>query len=277
MRAGHSYSRSRSAASLGCFLAPLLLLSPGTTTADQTGNSGILTLSFDDAYRSQYLNALPVMQKYGLVGTLYISTGNVGGTTEDPRWESMSWAEIGKWREAGWEIGAHTHRHQSLVSLTDVELQAELGYAAALIYKNTGVYPVSFASPFGEYDEQMLEFVQHLYDNHASAHWNQPGKAVGFNSLSDLDPYRIGRLIIVRDTSSKEACEAIERASNEKLWLVLGFHGILPEPRLGVDGTYDLSVPNLERIAKCAAEAEERGILRVETVRDALALLGAGY
>jgi hypothetical protein len=55
-------------------------------------------ITFDDGYRDVYQNALPVMQRYGYVGTLYIIVDQIGVggylNTTDPH----SSGRVGAWQ-----------------------------------------------------------------------------------------------------------------------------------------------------------------------------------
>jgi peptidoglycan/xylan/chitin deacetylase (PgdA/CDA1 family)/CelD/BcsL family acetyltransferase involved in cellulose biosynthesis len=60
--------------SLGRLIEHLESGAPGT----------LLAITFDDGYRDNYENAFPILQRYGLVATIFLSTGSLD--TGDPLW-----------------------------------------------------------------------------------------------------------------------------------------------------------------------------------------------
>lgn len=80
--------------------------------------SKYVVFTFDDGRADQYSNAVKIMKKYGLVGTIYITTGFVDGTLEKDRPLFLSSGGLAMTRQAitdclkcGIEIGSHSDRH----------------------------------------------------------------------------------------------------------------------------------------------------------------------
>jgi hypothetical protein len=80
-------------------------------------------LTFDDAYRSVFTNAFPVLRARGLPATLFVPTDFPGTTSRFPHdadcpilpfCDVMSWEEVAILREHGWTIGGHTASHARL-------------------------------------------------------------------------------------------------------------------------------------------------------------------
>ncbi len=229
---------------------------------------GKLTVTLDDTYANQDDNGFPIFQKYGIRGTLFAVAEFVEGASDKEETEEpyhMTWEQVRKWHNAGWEIGAHSLTHpEDLTALSEEQLQVELGYSAALLAHNIGEYPVSFASPYGKYDERVLGFIETLYDYHF-------GGGGGLVKLPLVDPYEITRLEVLRDTSPKEVCAAMQKAGKEKLLLVLVFHQIVKKPLEGEDGLYQLSVTNLDEMMQCAGALAAAYELDIVTAKEALA------
>lgn len=110
-----------------------------------------ISLTFDDARLSQADRGIPLLNKYGVKGTFYISPGNM-------------MQRIDEWKkavEAGHEIGNHSLYHpcsgnfdwsrsKALEDYTLEKMRAELDSADSFIKRNLGINAVSFAYPCGQ-------------------------------------------------------------------------------------------------------------------------------
>src|SRR5262249_46825099 len=96
-----------------------------------------IVVSFDDGYRSQYTNALPVLRSHRWPGVLNLE---VADTTKSwgarPR---MVRAMI----RAGWEVDAHTLTHPDLTTLDAAELHRQVAGSRVSIRRTYHV-PVDF-------------------------------------------------------------------------------------------------------------------------------------
>lgn len=81
-----------------------------------------IVLTFDDGRKDQYLNAVNIMRKYNLTGTIYITTGFVDGTIDKKNLfpssggEAMSVTDIRDSIKLGFEIGIHSDKHTNEVN-----------------------------------------------------------------------------------------------------------------------------------------------------------------
>ena len=79
-----------------------------------------ISITFDDGREDNYSVAYPVMERYHMKGTVFVTTGFVDGTWEEyhvldsPR-RALSVEEIRELAENGWEIGLHGDRHTTEV------------------------------------------------------------------------------------------------------------------------------------------------------------------
>lgn len=51
---------------------------------------GAISITYDDGYRTQFTNAIPVMDRLGLPGTFFIVTGAMEGSEYQPRFRGRS-------------------------------------------------------------------------------------------------------------------------------------------------------------------------------------------
>jgi peptidoglycan/xylan/chitin deacetylase (PgdA/CDA1 family) len=83
----------------------------------------LAVLTFDDAYRSVYTNAFPLLAARGMVATMFVPTDFPGSGTHFPHdadcpvrpfCDVMSWDEIADLAANGWTIAGHTASHARL-------------------------------------------------------------------------------------------------------------------------------------------------------------------
>ncbi len=126
-------------------------------------------LTFDDGYQDLMEFALPVLRSLGMTAILYVVTGQIGGTN---RWDQergwgalslMSAADIGVWRQAGMEIGAHSRSHPELTSLTAQQREGEIAGSRDDLAGILGEAPVSFAYPYGDCNAAVVQQVGRYY------------------------------------------------------------------------------------------------------------------
>ena len=115
-------------------------------------------LTFDDAYRSVFTTAYPILANRGITACCFVSTDYVGGDERFPHDEAnlarpflevMNWEELRKLRNEGWSIGAHTASHARLSQCFGSCLERELHEPPAELYARLGVVSPTLAFPFG--------------------------------------------------------------------------------------------------------------------------------
>jgi peptidoglycan/xylan/chitin deacetylase (PgdA/CDA1 family) len=123
-------------------------------------------LTFDDGYQTVYDVAFPVLQRYDMSASVFITTGErkPGGLAERvPSCEGktmLSWSQICELQRWGIEIGAHTCTHPDLTCLSNEENRAEIATSKAILENMLGAPVYSFAYPYGRYDRRSRDLVQ---------------------------------------------------------------------------------------------------------------------
>lgn len=111
-----------------------------------------IIITFDDGYKDNYINALPILRKYNLPATFFITTGfigrerKVGGHT----YNMMDWNEVLALHNNGFTIGAHTVSHPNLAKLSKNEIKREVSLPRNILGSIIGKPVKLFAYPFGE-------------------------------------------------------------------------------------------------------------------------------
>lgn len=237
----------------------------GSIALAEMQGQGLLSITFDDASMSQHDLGLRATRDYGLVGTVFVVTSFAERATNKADDWYMGWSEILDFRDAGWEIGSHSHTHPHLTKLTAAQVVAEIDTAKSIIEEKTGTAPVSFAPPFGDFDAGTQGLVLERHANHVLA-W---GGNHGRNPMHAVDAGQIGRLEVSHQDSTIEVCEEIAEAAANGVWLILMFHEFVEH----TPGAYEYGISDFRGILACTKRMQDQGWIRVVTVADAMALL----
>lgn len=123
----------------------------------QRGKRAVVT--FDDGYRNNLTQGLPVLQRLGIPATVFVVTQDVGKTNvvwseagETNPGDLLSWDEIRQLQKHGWEVGSHCSEHVHLAEKTP-DVQARLVRASfQALEKELGAGAFPFAYPYGSFD-----------------------------------------------------------------------------------------------------------------------------
>ncbi len=192
------------------------------SVTDRTGggtsvfDTGAVTLRFDDAWDSQYQNAVPKLKSAGLKGTFYVVSRQI----EDTGYPGyMTKAQIQEVATDGNEIGAHTQTHVDLATLPYSQQYAQIkGSRDDLQLWNVG--PInSFSYPFGSYNADSLQAVKDAgFESAASSNG-------GYVTLAS-DPYQLERYGLESSTTWTEIKNRVDTALANKRWLILTAHQV---------------------------------------------------
>ena len=127
-----------------------------------------IILTFDDGYTDNYTNLLPLMQRYGYRGVLYLlgdfevryNQWDLAADPAEPRADIMSAPQKRAFVAAGWEIGAHTQSHPRLSALPLPEAAAEIRRSKAALETTLQTEIVTFAYPYGDLNEAVKNAVR---------------------------------------------------------------------------------------------------------------------
>ncbi len=257
MRTRRPCTRIRASAVLGSALvllvADLLTLAHPARAEPEVG---IVTFTVDTAYADFFNRYMPEFFRRDIPGTLFAQTGAIGSAPN-----RISWDDLQSLPGHGWDFGAHGHRHLRLTEATDDELEAELGLPAARIYRETGVYPIMLASPYGAYDDRVLDRARIYYDANFRAWGNE-----GVHQPGATDHFRVNRSQVRSSMPVEMVCAEIERAGREGYWLVYIWHEIRETPAT----PYQNSVEQFLGVLDCADRLRDAGLVRLMTAGEAL-------
>lgn len=114
-------------------------------------------LTFDDGYTNNLSVALPLLQSYGMVATLFVISAYIG---QNNRWNPkapydvnhMTWDELRLWQKAGCDVGSHTHTHLCMTRLNALEVHDEVTRCKQLLEEQLQTPMRAFSYPYGAYN-----------------------------------------------------------------------------------------------------------------------------
>lgn len=126
----------------------------------------VVAITFDDAYRSTFDLAFPILRRHGFSATVFAPTDFIGSAepmtwTGIERWlggphESelcaMDWEQLRELQAAGWEIGSHTCSHPLLTRIEPAQVAEEMRRSREICERELGGPCTSIAYPYGDVD-----------------------------------------------------------------------------------------------------------------------------
>jgi peptidoglycan-N-acetylglucosamine deacetylase len=213
------------------------------------GKKMALSLTFDDARLSQIDTGIPLIDKYGVKATFYISPGSMMKRSD-------------KWKMAvlnGHDIGNHSvyhpcsgnftwSRNKALEEYTLQKMMTELDSASRLINEILGINPVSFAYPCGQTFvgrginvQSYIPLVAFMFESGRG--WlNEAPNDPAYCDLSQLNAAELD------GKSFEQVVRLIETANANGDWLILAGH------EMNKEGFQTSQLKTIEAICKFATD-----------------------
>jgi peptidoglycan/xylan/chitin deacetylase (PgdA/CDA1 family) len=131
-----------------------------------------LAITFDDGFLNFTSTALPMLSHLGFPATVFVVSDAVGGTNAwggvtaegIPTLPLMSWPDLGRVRDAGFEIGAHTRHHPYLTKLSPAQVEDETAGCVERICAELGERPKRFAYPYGAVNDDVARVARDRFE-----------------------------------------------------------------------------------------------------------------
>jgi peptidoglycan/xylan/chitin deacetylase (PgdA/CDA1 family) len=176
---------------------------------EDIGRRPAVAITFDDGYEDNHTHALPILVKAGAYATFFITTGLINREERviarlQSLWDApaeevvgMSWRQVTELRDAGMDIGAHTHSHPNLADLSTQAASFELARSKGLLEDRLGQQIMSLAYPFGvphrNFSQQTMRLAREIGYERAAA--------ILYRNLRSFDhPMAIPRLAVTGDS-----------------------------------------------------------------------------
>lgn len=127
-------------------------------------------ITLDDGYRDNYLNAFPILKRFGFPAAISLTTGLVGTDKKFARYDNVSgrdmlnWDEISEMYVHKISFVAHTVSHLHLPQLSLEDQRREIAESYNCVNRNLppGDRLLTFCYPYGEYNADTIRIVQEL-------------------------------------------------------------------------------------------------------------------
>ncbi|SFV60498.1 Polysaccharide deacetylase [hydrothermal vent metagenome] len=120
-----------------------------------------VVITIDDAYKTVYTKAYPLLKKHHLPYTVFVNTMPIEHRSKN----YLSWDEMREMGKHGAEFANHSYSHPYLVRKR-FDMTQEIQKAQEKLEKELGdrvcSEPKMFAYPFGEYDKKLMDLVAKL-------------------------------------------------------------------------------------------------------------------
>ena len=132
-----------------------------------------LAITFDDGFLNFTSIAMPLLSHLGFPATVFVVSDAVGGSNAwggtpargIPTLPLMSWPDLARARDAGFEIGAHTRNHRYLTGLSNAQAEDEISGCVDRIFSELGERPRRFSYPYGDVNDAVAAFARQSFEH----------------------------------------------------------------------------------------------------------------
>ena len=119
----------------------------------------VVGITFDDGYRNNLLQALPVLRHNRFTATCYAVSSAFGdwntwdATQGVPKATLMDKSDFKQWLAAGMDVGAHTRRHLDLTTIDDTTALDEIAGSKKELESALDTEVRHFCYPYGHFND----------------------------------------------------------------------------------------------------------------------------
>ena len=233
------------------------------------------SFSFDDGIKSQYENAVPILNQYNFKGTFYVIPNYLDGS-----WRYGTWPMFISMALEGHEIGSHSMNHYHMQDL-EVGDTTQPGTILYELYQSKKLIEqkidtpkcITFAYPYAEHNS-LIDSLTSLFYESARAN----GDMVNSYSLSEEQLYKLSsfevRFSEPRTTRDDDLDELdslknwINSSITEEGWGILLAHEVVPFDSIDGSLWYPYSIQWFTQLCEWVNNKSDNDEIWVGTVAD---------
>jgi len=154
----------------------------------------IVVVTFDDGYEDNYKYAFPILKKFGIRATIFVTTGFIEGIVDIAKRDKtysglkpLTWTQIVEMNEWGICFGAHTHTHPILTNIPLKDAEDEIVKSKEVLERKLGRTVETFAFPLGQpktFNKAIISLLKkHSFKLACSTIWGHDNSATDLFSL----------------------------------------------------------------------------------------------
>jgi peptidoglycan/xylan/chitin deacetylase (PgdA/CDA1 family) len=157
----------------------------------------LVCVTFDDGYRDNHDNAVPILMRHRIPAAFFVSTGLVGNDGAFPHdvkrgnapIPTMDWDQLRRMQQLGFTIGSHTVNHVDCAGESEAVVWRELVESRDTLRRELGIREVVLGYPYGGRQHMTPERLDLVRE----AGYAGCLSAYGGTNLHGIDPFNVLR------------------------------------------------------------------------------------
>ncbi len=180
----------------------------------------LVSIDFDDGWKSSYKNGFPILDRFGFKATAGIITDTV--ESEDPYniKNYMNKTEILSLKNQGHKIASHTKTHPFLTTLSSEQVFDEVQGSKQYLEDITEQEINYFITPYCEFNQVITDVVKQYY-NLGMRNCNDT-----YNAKYTFNRFNINSFPVFNTTTNSEIKVVLDKAKANNEWLVFMYHKV---------------------------------------------------